>query len=74
MKLRDAGIDTIAKLVDVAAMRALIERVLGDARSGHLPVATDTAVHAADRRSRARELAKLLDEVTTARAGARDTG
>jgi len=63
-KLRDAGIDTIANLDDVAAMRALIERVLADARSGRLPVASDAAVHAADRRSRARELASLLDEVT----------
>jgi glycosyltransferase involved in cell wall biosynthesis len=65
-KLGEAGIDTIAPLDDAAAIRRLIERVLSEARSGTLPIASDAAVHAADRRSRARELAQLLDEVASA--------
>lgn len=65
-KLVEAGIDTIAPLDDAASIRRLLERVLHEARAGTLRLASDAAVHAADRRSRARELARLLDEVASA--------
>jgi glycosyltransferase involved in cell wall biosynthesis len=68
-KLEAAGINTIAPLDDAAAIARLIERVLRDAHSDTLPTASEEAIDAADRRSRARELAALLDEVT-ARRGA----
>lgn len=66
-KLIAAGIDTIASLDNVPTIRALLERVLRDARSESLPIASDDAVHAADRRSRVRELAALLDGVVAQR-------
>jgi len=64
-KLFEAGIDTLANLDDEQGIRALIERVLRDARSNSLPVACDEAVLAADRRTRVRDLALLLDELTS---------
>jgi len=63
-KLGEAGIDTLAGLDDVQGIQSLIVRVLREVRSETLPVACDEAVRVANRRSRASELAALLDELT----------
>jgi glycosyltransferase involved in cell wall biosynthesis len=68
-KLEAAGVNTIASLDDAGAIAALIERVLPAAKSGVLPVANEEAIRAADRRSRARELAALLDGLAATKRG-----
>lgn len=62
--LRNAGIDTIARLDDSAdiarALPVFVERL----RAGTAPVAADDRIVACSRRSRSRELATLFDGLT----------
>jgi hypothetical protein len=73
-KMRAAGVDAIARLDDAAAIAELIERVLREGRDGTLPIASEAAIHAAERRSRAREFAAILDDVAATTAGQRAGG
>jgi len=68
-KLASAGIDTLAGLDDVAGIRNLIERVLRDVRAGRLPVVRQEAIDAANRRTKARELAEILSEIAAPGSG-----
>jgi hypothetical protein len=61
--LRDAGIDTIARLDSQEAIARMLVRFLELLRPQRAPVAQDATVAAASRKSRTMELARLLDSV-----------
>jgi glycosyltransferase involved in cell wall biosynthesis len=61
--LRNAGIDTIARLDSQEEIMRLLTRFLGLLRQQRAPVAEETTVAAASRRARTVELARLLDAV-----------
>jgi hypothetical protein len=62
--VRDAGLDTIARLDSADDILALLDRFVGAVRRGLSPLPRSDYVAAASRRGRAMELAKLLDEAT----------
>jgi Glycosyltransferase Family 4 len=61
--LRNAGVDTIARLDSQEDIARALVRFLGQLREGSAPVAGDAVVLAASRRSRTTELAAVLDAV-----------
>ena len=61
--LRAAGIDTIAPLDSVAAIRRAIPMFMERVRNGTAPVASEAAIAAASRRQRTAVLAQLMDRV-----------
>lgn len=67
-KLIEAGIDSHARLDDVGAICDLLTKVARRARRGELPIATEAAIASANRKSRAQELAVMLDECVSAQA------
>jgi len=61
--LRAAGLDTIVALDAEQAIAQALPRFLEAVRAGSAPIASDATIRAQDRRSRAGELAALLDEL-----------
>jgi hypothetical protein len=61
--LRNAGIDTIARLDSPDEISRLLVRFLELLRQQRAPVARDATVAAASRRARTIELARVLDAV-----------
>jgi hypothetical protein len=66
--LKSAGIDTIARLDSSEEISRLLLRFLDLLRLQRAPVAQEAAVAAASRRSRTKELASLLEAVTSVSA------
>jgi len=62
--LRNAGIDTIARLDSQEEISRLLVRFIDLLRQQRAPVATDATVAAASRRGRTIELAGVLNEVS----------
>jgi glycosyltransferase involved in cell wall biosynthesis len=63
--LKNAGIDTIARLDSQEEIAGLLVRFLDLLRLGCAPVAQEASIAAASRRSRTMELARVLDAVAT---------
>ncbi len=61
--LRAAGLPWIAPLDDAQQIAQLLRTALTEISAGQAPVATDAAIQAASRQSRAKQLAGLLDAV-----------
>lgn len=65
--LLQAGIDTLVPLDDATAIAQGLERFVARVRDGSAPAVTPAAAAAYSRYARTRELAVLLDEVTSGR-------
>ena len=65
--VRRAGLDSIAPLDSAEAIAALLERFVGDVRSGRAALPDARLVAAASRRGRTQELAELLERATASR-------
>ena len=63
--LRRAGIDTMAALDDAGDIERALRRFMLIARSGRAPLASDEVIAGCSRQARSRDLARLLDRVTT---------
>jgi glycosyltransferase involved in cell wall biosynthesis len=61
--LRDAGMDSIARLDSESEITGMIERFLEEARRGQVTLPKKVAVAGASRRARAVELVRVLDDL-----------